>query len=76
MVPPGVGPGRAAGQPLGQYLSSIEVLEGSSLEAKVGASVPYAPILEYGLDRPLWSKVLTEMLPTLEAKLADEIAGL
>ena len=69
-------PGEPPASRSGKYLSGIEVLEGSSLEAKVGASVPYAPILEYGLNRPLWSKVLTEMLPTLEAKLADEIAGL
>lgn len=69
-------PGEPPASRSGKYLSSIEVLEGSSLEAKVGASVSYAPILEYGLNRPLWSKVLTEVLPTLEAKLADEIAGL
>jgi hypothetical protein len=69
-------PGEPPASRSGKYLSGIEILEGSSLEAKVGASVSYAPILEYGLNRPLWSKVLTEALPTLETKLADEIAGL
>jgi phage gpG-like protein len=69
-------PGEAPANRSGKYLSSIEVLKGASLEAMVGASVPYAPILEYGLNRPLWNKVLTEKLPTLEAKLDDEIAGL
>ena len=68
--------GEAPASRSGKYLSSIEVLKGASLEAMVGVSVPYAPILEYGLNRPLWSRVLTEKLPTLEAKLDDEIAGL
>jgi hypothetical protein len=69
-------PGEPPATHSGKYLSSIGVLEGASLEAKVGAGVSYAPILEYGLNRPLWSKVLTEMLPTLEVKLDDEIAGI
>jgi phage gpG-like protein len=68
-------PGEAPASRSGKYLSSIEVLEGS-LEAKVGVSVPYAPVLEYGLNRPLWSNIPTQMLPTLEARLDDEIAGL
>jgi hypothetical protein len=69
-------PGESPASRSGKYISSIEVLEGASLEAKVGVNVPYAPVLEYGLNRPLWSKVLTQVLPTLDAKLNDEIAGL
>jgi len=69
-------PGEAPASRSGKYLSSIEVLEGASLEAMVGVNVPYAPVLEYGLNRPLWGRVLTEKLPTLETKLDDEIAGL
>jgi hypothetical protein len=69
-------PGEPPASRSGKYLSSIEVLEGASLEAKVAVGVSYAPILEYGLNRPLWGKVLTEKLPTLEARLDDEIAGL
>lgn len=60
----------------GRYLSGIEVISRGSLEAKVGASAAYAPILENGLDRPLWGKTLTEILPVLETRLAAEIARL
>lgn len=68
-------PGEAPASRTGKYLSGIQVIADSSLEARVGASAPYAPILEYGLNRPLWGRTLTEVLPTLEARLADEIAG-
>jgi hypothetical protein len=60
----------------GRYLGSIEAINKSSLEARVGASVPYAPVLEYGLDRPLWGRTLVETLPTLDARLAAEISAL
>lgn len=60
----------------GRYLAGIEAIAKSSLEAKVGASAVYAPILEYGLDRPLWGRTVTEILPTLDARLAAEISGI
>lgn len=67
-------PGESPASRTGRYLSGIEVVEQSSLEAKVGASAEYGPLLEYGLDRPLWQQTLTEILPNLEDRLASEIS--
>jgi hypothetical protein len=58
----------------GRYLAAIDVINTSTLEARVGAGVPYAPVLEYGMDRPMWGPVLSEMLPTLEQRLTDELS--
>jgi hypothetical protein len=69
-------PGESPASFSGRYIGSIAVINKSSLETKVGASVPYAPILENGMDRPLWGKTLTEILPVLETRLGAEIAGI
>ena len=58
----------------GRYLASIEVINTSTLEARIGAGVPYAPVLEYGMDRPMWGPILAETLPTLEQRLTDELS--
>jgi len=72
-------PSRPGGPPAvgsGEYLASIAVVQQSSLEAKVGASVEYAPIFEYELNRPLWGKTLVEVLPTMDEMLKREIAAI
>jgi len=69
-------PGESPASMSGRYIDSIRIIQASSLEAKVGASVPYAPVLEYGLGRPLWGRTLVEILPVIETRLAAEIAGL
>ena len=69
-------PGEAPASLSGRYLAGIQVIAENTLEAKVGASVSYAPILENGMDRPMWGRVLAEILPTLDRRLGEEIASL
>lgn len=69
-------PGESPASHSGRYLSGIEVIMQSSLEVKVGASAEYGMLLEYGMDRPLWQNTLTEILPTLEQRLASEISAI
>lgn len=69
-------PGEAPASFSGRYMAGIAVVTENALETKVGASVPYAPLLEYGLDRPMWGPVLKEILPTLDTRLAAEISGI
>ena len=67
-------PGESPASRSGRYLAGIQVIQAGSLEAKVGASVPYAPILENEMNRPLWNRTLAEILPTLDGRLADAIS--
>lgn len=69
-------PGESPASRSGRYLAGIEVIKTGTLEAKVGARAPYAPILENELNRPLWNKTLAEILPTLDGRLADAIRGI
>jgi len=69
-------PGESPASRSGRYLAGIEVIRISTLEAKVGARVPYAPILENEMNRPLWNKTMAEILPTLDGRLSDAIAGI
>jgi hypothetical protein len=70
-------PSLAGGPPAvrsGKYLESIGVIRENSLEAKVGASAEYAAFVEK--ERPLWGMALKEVLPTLEERLARELAAI
>lgn len=61
----------------GDYDNSIQLLLKNSLEAKVGTPLDYPLYLEDGTaqiePRPLWERTATEVLPTLETMLTDEI---
>ncbi len=66
-------PGEAPADDSGNLLSSIDVVERSSLERVVGTAVEYSNYLEAGTSRmaprPMWEKTAKDSLPTLESLL-------
>lgn len=83
---PGVDSSNLIGSPSVQSVVSaipdkgIRTVIENSLEAKIGTAVEYALYLEAGTatiaPRPLWEKTATEVLPTLETLLANEIRAI
>lgn len=72
-------PGESPAVDSSNLTGSITTIMESSLEAKIGTPVEYAPMLEDGTSRmaarPLWEKTATDSLPTLEAMLRSEIGA-
>ena len=71
-------PGEAPADDTGNLVSSIDVLERSSLEAVIGTPVEYSRYLEEGTSRmaarPMWDKTARDSVPTLEKLLASAVA--
>ena len=73
-------PGESPAVDSSNYIGSIQTLIENSLEAKVGTLLEYPVYLEEGTSsiepRPLWEKTATEVLPTLENLLKNELRAI
>lgn len=73
-------PGEAPAVDTGTLIGSIQMVQESTLTAKVGTAVEYASYLELGTrklqPRPVWRKTVDDLLPTLTALLQSELSQL
>lgn len=73
-------PGEAPAVDTGTLIGSIQMVQESTLTAKVGTAVEYASYLEIGTrkmqPRPVWRKTVDDLLPTLTALLQSELSQL
>jgi hypothetical protein len=73
-------PGEAPAVDTGTLIGSIQMVQESTLTAKVGTAVEYALYLELGTSRmrprPVWKPTVDDLLPTLNALLQSELSQL